>query len=206
MFNNLRSKRKSSFNVMICLSLFTINNAYATVSPNELLANKLSQCIDISDDKNRLLCFDQVANEVKDVAISTVTLEEKSITSNSTSVSKTVVEKSIIEAEVVKTQAQIEQEKIDAFAKNQVVLTKEEQQIASAQEMTEFSGTITALKKLIRGEWVITLENGQKWQQKSTDRFKLKVGNVVVIKKGSLGAIYLNKEGSSRNIRVKRIK
>jgi hypothetical protein len=59
---------------------------------------------------------------------------------------------------------------------------------------------------LLRGQWVLYFDNGQKWQQTDTTRIKFKVGNKVRLDKGAMGAIYLYKDGSHRSIKVKRLK
>jgi len=66
--------------------------------------------------------------------------------------------------------------------------------------------TISSVKQLVRGQWVFYFENGQKWQQQDTIKIKLKVGDTVRLKKGSMETVYLFKEGSHRNMRVKRLK
>ena len=78
--------------------------------------------------------------------------------------------------------------------------TKEEQGPDS------ITAIISKVKRLIRGQWVVYLENGQKWQQQDLVKMKLKVGDSVRLKKGSMGTVQLYKEGSHRNIRVKRLK
>lgn len=55
-----------------------------------------------------------------------------------------------------------------------------------------------------RNMFIITLENGQVWRQ-SDGRLKIKQGDVVVIKKGSLGSHFLQLEGRSKSVRVKRV-
>lgn len=182
----------SAFNFLLCSTLLSVGVVQADSNTNleqpELLAQSFNNCLKIVKDSARLSCFDQLAS----LAV---------ITKDSAKQAVSVSEETVIKA-AQKTQKQ----KIDEFAIKQVELTKEEQREKSAQELTEFSATITSLKKLLRGEWVVTLDNGQKWQQKSSGKIKLKVDDIIVIKKGALGAIYLKKKGSSRNIKVKRIR
>jgi hypothetical protein len=89
----------------------------------------------------------------------------------------------------------------DAFAKQHLAKTAEEK----AKEINEITASITKLTKLIRGEYKITLDNNQQWQQKDTTRISLKVGQKIVLMKGSLGSVYLKKEGTSKRIRVRRL-
>jgi hypothetical protein len=65
---------------------------------------------------------------------------------------------------------------------------------------------VSKVKQLLRGQWVLDFENGQKWQQTGTTRAKFKVGNKVRFDKTAMGAIYLYKDGSHRSIKVKRLK
>lgn len=89
---------------------------------------------------------------------------------------------------------------VDDFAKEHLKKTSADEGLDS------ITSTIRKLKKLIRGQWVISLENGQQWQQKGGNKIKLKVGDTIRMEKGAMGVVYLYKEGSNRNIRVKRLK
>ena len=60
------------------------------------------------------------------------------------------------------------------------------------KDIEGITGTISNLKKLIRGQWVIYLENGQKWQQTDTTSLKLLVGDRINLEKGSFGSVYLS--------------
>ncbi len=89
---------------------------------------------------------------------------------------------------------------VDDFAKEHLKRTSADEGLDS------ITSSISKLKKLIRGQWIISLENGQQWQQKGSTKIKLKVGDAIRMKKGVMGAIFLYKEGSHRTIRVKRLK
>ncbi|MCW8864573.1 MAG: hypothetical protein OQK09_03945 [Colwellia sp.] len=109
--------------------------------------------------------------------------------------------KLVTQVPAVKAPAQpVQSKEVDGFAKEHIKKTPEE----SGPE--SITSKVTKLKKLIRGQWVLNLANGQQWQQKDEVKFKIKVGDTVRLKKGAMGAVFLNKEGSRRNIRVKRLK
>ena len=146
-------------------------------SAESSLSNKLKQCGKISSSEERLACFDSLI---------TADTQEPVLIKEATV--------AVVSTENVTTK------EVDDFAKNHLKKTTEEQGLES------ISSTVTQLKKLIKGQWVIDLENGQRWQQKDSAKIKLKVGNTVRLKKGAMGAVYLYKEGSHRNIRVKRLK
>jgi len=152
----------------------------AFASLNSPLIDGLSSCMKVSNDDQRLVCFDQFAQ--KNIA-----------PLSSTKVSN----KAVSTMEQVKSE---ETKKIDDFAKEDLKRTEEEKGPDS------IAATISNVKQLLRGQWVVYLENGQKWQQKDSGKIKLKVGDSIRLQKGSMGAVYLFKEGSHRNIRVKRLK
>ncbi len=161
----------------VCIGLISFSSFAAK---NNSLFDALTTCSKIMDNAQRLMCFDKIA---KNNLMSSSSIDKHS--------------KSVLQAE----QARLEEaKKIDDFSKEDLILTKEEQGPES------ISATISSVKKLIRGQWVVYLENGQKWQQQDSGRIKLKVGDSIRLKKGSMGAVYLFKEGSHKNIRVKRLK
>lgn len=153
----------------------------AIASTNEVLVDGLSHCMSIENSEQRLNCFDDLANQNVKV-ISTVKANDEVATTQS---------------EQVKLE---EAKKIDDFSKEDLKKTEEEKGPDS------IIATISNVKQLIRGQWVIYFENGQKWQQQDSAKIKLKIGDNVRLKKGSMGAVYLFKEDSHRNIRVKRLK
>ena len=169
------------------INLLTLFSAFVVSISSDVFADinsdlvfGLSSCSKISHDKQRLVCFDQ--------------LVQNNVTSSSL---VKVSDGSVLQIEQVKS---AEAKKIDDFSKEDLKKTQENKGPDS------ITATIINVKKLIRGQWVVYLENGQKWQQQDSAKIKLKVGDHIRLKKGSMGAVYLFKEGSHRNIRVKRLK
>ena len=163
-----------------CVGLVS-SNAVSEVNKN--LSDGLSRCLSVSIDQKRLNCFD-------DLAISNQTSREKlnSVITDNDFTASSEQEKSEIK------------QKIDDFAKEDLVKTVEEQGLES------ITSTITKIKKLLRGRLIIDLDNGQQWEQKDSTQINLKEGNIITLKKGALGAVFLSKENSNRSIRVKRLK
>ncbi|GAW95032.1 hypothetical protein [Colwellia marinimaniae] len=141
------------------------------------LAADIKVCRQISQDQARLTCFDALSQQ----KLSVSKLASTSVTAG---------------------QVALTAEQIDAFAKEQVKKTTEE----LANEINSISLTISKLTKTPRGKWNIFFENGQKWQQKDTIKFKLKVGQQVILTKGALSAVFLQKENTNTRIKVKRLK
>lgn len=93
-------------------------------------------------------------------------------------------------------------EQVDAFSKGQVKKTSEE----LASEINAITLTISKLSKTPYGQWKITFENGQKWQQKDNYKLSLKTGQRVVLTKGAITSVFLQKENTKKRIKVKRLK
>lgn len=141
------------------------------------LAAEINTCSQISQDQARLTCFDALT-------------QSKTLPAETTS-------KAVTSEKLPLTEQQI-----DEFAKGHVEKSKEE----LAKEINSITLTISELTKTLRGQWKIVFENGQKWQQKDNNKFKLKIGQRVTLTKGALSAIFLQKENSNKRIKVKRLK
>ncbi|QSX33371.1 hypothetical protein JYB87_16890 [Shewanella avicenniae] len=68
----------------------------------------------------------------------------------------------------------------------------------------EINLTIASIRESVRGELIITFENGQVWKQVEQRRYRLEAGDKVTIKKAALGSFLLQAEGRNRSIRVQR--
>jgi hypothetical protein len=158
----------------------------------------LESCAKIQSDNQRLKCFDHLVQQhskivtTREESKASVLLVDK-IAPTVSKIDKTPVVTKVVKAPKVT-------KDVDNFSKQHLKKTKEERGPDS------INAIISKVKKLLRGQWVIYLENGQKWQQTDAGKIKLKVGDKIRLKKGSIGAVYLSKEGVNRNIRVKRLK
>lgn len=171
--------------------------AFASSDAN--LRHALKTCAELADNNQRLSCFDQlvkpIVNASKKPTIKTTTAALPPINKQETSTT-------IVEAKSKPSEAQIKAQQEDDFAKEHIKKTDEQK----TQEIKRIELTISKLSKLMHGEWKISFENGQKWQQKDTGRIRLKIGDKVTLEKGTLGAIYLKTSNSNKSIRVKRLK
>ena len=170
---------KLSKGVWVGLSLLHISPVLLA-SPNEAIIDGLSRCLLIASNEQRLTCYDQLSTKNSQV-FNAENMKDK-----------TILSVEIENAEQAK--------KVANFSKQDLKKTDQE------HEPTSITAIVAKVKKLIRGQWVVDLENGQQWQQQDTARMKLTVGDHIRLTKGSLGVVYLVKEGSNRSIRVKRLK
>jgi hypothetical protein len=74
---------------------------------------------------------------------------------------------------------------------------------ASADEMT---GQVVAIANRGSGKFVVTLDNGQVWAQQEAPDFTLQVGDVITVRRGVLGALYMVSPSGHDQIRVQRVK
>lgn len=159
---------------------------------------KVAQCASIKSDNSRLQCFDKLMPATA----------KQPNTAMPVSVNKPDVEVVATAPLKVSTKAEqnkpinsnsVEKNQVDDFAKEHLKVDKEE-------GPSSITATVSKAKKLLKGKWVIYLENGQKWQQTDSAKMKLKAGSKVRLKKGALGAVYLYTGNSHRSIKVKRLK
>ncbi|NQY86808.1 MAG: hypothetical protein HRT51_03510 [Colwellia sp.] len=167
---------KSAILLLASVFFYLTSSVSYAKSNTELLLN-LTHCSTIASDDVRLSCFDKLVLATAKQSVVAVTAVVPPIVNNK--------------------QAKLAQ--IDDFAKEHLKKTKE-------QGLSSILATVSKVRKSLRGQWLIYLENDQKWQQTDTAKIKFKVGDNVRLKKGALGAIYLYKEGSHRSIKVKRLK
>lgn len=71
---------------------------------------------------------------------------------------------------------------------------------------SEITASVAKLSKTPHGKLKLVLDNGQRWDQKDTKLFRIKVGDTVIVKRGMLGSFYLVKPESNSRIKVKRAK
>ncbi|QTL36369.1 hypothetical protein [Pseudoalteromonas viridis] len=69
----------------------------------------------------------------------------------------------------------------------------------------EISATVSEVSKSANGQRRFTLDNQQRWQQIGTQAFFAKEGDVVVIRRGSFNSFIMQKAGSNRSIKVRRV-
>lgn len=75
----------------------------------------------------------------------------------------------------------------------------------SIEQIDQVLAEVANVSRSASRKLVVTLENGQVWQQVDSQALHLKEGDAVVIRKASLGSYRLEKESGSRRIRVRRL-
>ena len=95
-------------------------------------------------------------------------------------------------------------------ATTQTVLTKKERfglkEAREDRESESIRATVTKTKKNGYGKLTIYLDIGQVWKQNESSSIRIKKNDIVVIKQAAFDSYLMNKEGTSRSMRVKRLK
>lgn len=164
----------------ICVCLFissaSVLAAWSGAHAQSLPAS-VAACASESDDRRRLSCYDR--------EIAQLVGSERAESSR---------------AQDVPTPA------ADEFGYRGKVAREELDRKAAQEDMNErMDATITEVSSRPRGELVITLDNGQIWEQKTANsKIKLEAGDEIEIKKGAFGSFMLVTP-SGRGTRVSRV-
>ena len=70
----------------------------------------------------------------------------------------------------------------------------------------DVTAKVAALANRGSGKFVVTLDNGQVWAQQEVPDFTLQVGDVVTLRRGVLGALWMVNPSGRDQVRVQRIK
>jgi hypothetical protein len=93
----------------------------------------------------------------------------------------------------------------ELFGKNADDVRSAVGQASGEQRIEKLEATVSTLHEIAPGRVVMTLENGQTWQQSGSSRLRLSQGDTIIIEEASMGSFMLHKLGSARSMRVRRI-
>jgi hypothetical protein len=83
---------------------------------------------------------------------------------------------------------------------------KQKQAGITAAPPEDMTGKVVAIGSRGFGKFVVTLDNGQVWGQQEVPDFTLHVGDVITIRRGVLGALWMVSPSGHSQTRVQRIK
>lgn len=185
----------------ICAALLLLTPA--AFANNVDLKTQLQSCQQISDEEQRLSCFDQIVSRldampvvVREISNDTTKAAELPEVAAAAPVAATAMAPAAPAAQPVSAPAPAAQSAATEFG-----LTKPEP-VAELKEMTAIVKTAKLNK---RKKLLITLENGQEWQQIDQDYLNIKSGDTCIIKRGTMGSFLLGVSGYNRTIRVRRV-
>lgn len=172
------------------LSLLLTLLPLATFSAqSSTLEQEFNKCKAITDsDLKRLICYDAIN-------LSTTVTSQPAVKTQTTK-----VEPVAIAPVVSKPQAT---EKNSLSAKEERFGLKE---VREKREPESIKAKVTKVKKGNYGKLTIYLDIGQVWKQNDSTSIRVKANDVVIVKQAAFNSYLMNKQGSSRSMRVKRLK
>ncbi|GAA0487779.1 hypothetical protein GCM10009096_33370 [Parasphingorhabdus litoris] len=184
--NDVKIKRSTIYSALICASLaFGAPTMAAdkdkTVSTPPAIYTDLVACKNISDAEQRLACFDE-----KVAALETAQSNNEV---------------------VIADRKQVREARRGLFGLSLPRIKLFDGGGDEGDQINQIEGKIASARAARGGKWTIKLEDGATWQQtqppRSTSR-RPKVGDSIVIKRGSLGS-FVAKVNDGRAFKVKRI-
>jgi hypothetical protein len=159
-------------------------SASAQDALRDAIAN-MRACAAERDDARRLSCYDK---QFRQSAVSPSRAESPS-RPESSGRPESPVEPNALSAE-------------ERFGMSAELERKEHGAPGQAAQLGKMSSRIATVSYRLRGEAVVTLDNGQVWEQSEVQpRVPLKPGDPVSIRRGALGSFWLSASGSGFRVR-----
>ncbi|NMP30739.1 hypothetical protein HII17_04105 [Thalassotalea sp. M1531] len=167
------------------------------------IQQQMIACKSESDSLKRLVCYDQITELLVAKTDFTKTSTAEVNVVNEAAV-KPIAAVSAVKADETNPTKLAEKPQANS-ARAEAIFGQEQKQRDDIVDEVHF--VIKSAKLSLRKKWQFVFENGQRWEQKDTDRFaKFEAGQEVIIKRGIMNAFYLKKQDANRTIRVKRTK
>ncbi|TCI02650.1 hypothetical protein EZV61_12680 [Corallincola luteus] len=154
----------------------------------------LQQCAAISDDAQRLNCYDQLAARTLPDSPAAIAPETQPLPAVQPAPG------GLAGAPDAPTVMAVEPTAEEKFG-------LEHKQAVAEDAPETLTLRISKKKKNAYGKWVLTLENGQVWQQTDSTRYNFNhKDGLVVISRGSVGSFFIGQPDRNKRIRAKRVK
>jgi|KBSMisStandDraft_5_1062788.scaffolds.fasta_scaffold242290_2 hypothetical protein len=173
----------------------------------DALPPSLRACMKEADATRRLACFDResatLAGESAPVAKQAAPAPAASASAASATPAAPAAAAATVGAAAATTQSAT-----DRFGyKGNIAREELDKQKAEEEASGALTSKVTAIATQPNGGLVVTLENGQVWQQKTADRgMHIKVGDQVTIKHALMGSFLLTSDTVKGSMRVSRVK
>ena len=91
------------------------------------------------------------------------------------------------------------------FGKSAEDITAIIAEAAGVEDVDEISGSVISVTRDARGRFVLLLDSQQRWRQIGAERFKIKAGDEIVIRRAALSSFALQRRSGGRKVKVRRI-
>ncbi|MEM1261094.1 MAG: hypothetical protein AAGH76_01730 [Pseudomonadota bacterium] len=171
------------------------------------------RCRAITADSERLACYDELtpapaaaAPQPETPPATAIVSEETNSTAEEPPTPVQVATAPVVAATAPPTTADVElDDPEDLFGR-----TDKQIRDAAVQKSKQpgspdrLSAAIVGVQATASGRFRVTLDNGQIWTQSESMRFRLRTGDAIEIRRGSMGTYFLKKQGKNRSVRVRR--
>ena len=178
--------------VIPALAVLWSHASFSASQPN--LVEKATACAALTEDARRLACYD-------------ATFAARPAPAEAATSPPSSTPSAAAAAAQASTAASDQRSATERFGfRGEIAREEVDRQEASTPKVDMLQARITAIEWLPRGEFVLTLDNGQVWRQKTTESIgALRPGDQVTIKAGKLGSFRLS-ASSARSTHVQRMK
>ncbi|QPG05381.1 hypothetical protein IT774_14945 [Salinimonas marina] len=183
--------------VSLLLATASLYSMGVTASP--VSSQALLKCAQITQDDNRLHCFDAVVSQLQAAPAQSASASQPAASKPQPAASEPS-KSAPAPAPVAKPQPSVA--KAPPQANDNFGLEQKQRQ----QAADEISAKITKVDQGPRDKLIITLDNDMVWKQKDSAYLRAKQGLTAIVEEGALGAFYLKVEGSNRRIKVERLR
>ncbi|WJG09097.1 hypothetical protein [Aliiglaciecola sp. LCG003] len=178
---------------IILVSICLIAGVTAVNAQAESISEAMKNCGQVQNSLKRLVCYDKIINDMNRYG----GLDDlMSVPAPLPSRSSTKIPENVSDAKVAAVVAPVAEK--DDFGM--------EHRQTNENNPDKIYAKVTGLSKGAYKKYVITLDNGQVWNQTEGGSFSLEEGEAVYIERGALGSFYLSKDDINRRLRVKRVK
>jgi hypothetical protein len=179
--------------------------------------DELGICAKNGDSLQRLVCYDKLAEKTKDsqpIPRAVQLQDPVQFTTTESFDNPSLMEQKVSsKTELVKPEQVVGSQKdrpktvfsqTSTISKQQAIFGHERKQF-NKDLINQIIAKIVKVKKNSYGNQIITLVNGQVWQQTGSTRLRLKKDQIVIIERGAMGSFFIGKENVNKRIRAKRI-
>lgn len=184
--------------------LLAIVSSLAFSVQAETVTQALEKCRGVDNSLQRLVCYDRVAKNVNQYAggqesISAVPRPQLAPANAPEATMPPLPAKPPVAS------APPAKPKVDTQGQQDIAFGMEQKRVREQKEAS-MTATVTTLSSNVRGNLIVTFDNGTVWQQSDDTDLNLKEGQKVTVERGMFGAFYAKVEGMKRKMKVKRIK
>lgn len=185
--------------VFVALTIVVLGSQ-AALADVDSLRDRIRACAEESDDTRRLTCYDREAGTLSEAG--------KKASAETEAMPAVIDESATTTAVVAETAAPPASASaaVDDFGMTPE-LARSKPGMEKESELREISAQVVKVSERPGGELVVTLDNGQTWTEKYSEYdFRVKVGDIVVIKKGKYFDAYRMVTRGRRSSQVRRIR